>query len=157
MISEGFRLHLISGSEISMQTSNTPSYQFEIPRPHMAKVKSKNTRPELVLRRLLREMGFRGYRIHFKKLPGRPDVVFTRKKKVIFVHGCFWHGHDCPAGSHRPKSNKEYWEPKLLRNVERDQQHRSAILALGWNVLVVWECQLKDLDYVRNRVTKFMS
>lgn len=139
-----------------MQTSNSRSYQFEIPRPHMAKVKSKDTGPELVLRRLLLEMGFRGYRIHFKKLPGRPDIVFTKKKKVIFVHGCFWHGHNCPAGSHRPKSNEEYWDAKLLRNVARDQKHLSEIIALGWQVLVVWECQLKNHEFVRKIVANFM-
>ncbi len=140
-----------------MQTSYSRSYQFEIPRPHMAKVKSKDTGPELLVRRLLRDMGFRGYRIHFEKLPGRPDIVFTRRKKVIFVHGCFWHGHNCPAGSHRPKSNEEYWDAKLLRNVERDQKHLSDIIALGWHVLVIWECQLKNHEYVRKTLTNFIS
>ncbi|MXZ56521.1 MAG: DNA mismatch endonuclease Vsr [Gammaproteobacteria bacterium] len=139
-----------------MQTTNSRSYQFEIPRPHMAKVKSKDTGPELLLRSLLRDMGFRGYRIHFEKLPGRPDIVFTRRKRVIFVHGCFWHGHNCPAGSHRPKSNEEYWDAKLLRNVERDQKHLSEIIALGWQVLVVWECQLKNHEFVRKIITNFM-
>ena len=123
----------------------------------MAKVKSKDTGPELLVRRLLRDMGFRGYRIHFEKLPGRPDIVFTKRKKVIFVHGCFWHGHTCPAGSHRPKSNEEYWDAKLLRNVERDQKHLSEIIALGWQVLVIWECQLKIDEYARKTLKNFMS
>ena len=123
----------------------------------MAKVKSKDTGPELLIRRLLRDMGFRGYRIHFEKLPGRPDIVFTKRKKVIFVHGCFWHGHTCPAGSHRLKSNEEYWDAKLLRNVERDQKHLSEIIAIGWQVLVIWECQLKKDEYVRKTLTNFMS
>ena len=87
-----------------------------VSRPHMQRVRAKNTSPELKLRRLLCDMGFRGYRIHYKKLPGTPDVVFVSRKKAIFVHGCFWHGHDCKAGKNVPRTNQEYWEPKLERN-----------------------------------------
>ena len=132
------------------------SYKFEIARPHMAKIKSKNTEPELKLRRLLLDLGYRGYRIHYDKLPGKPDIVFTRSKKVIFVHGCFWHGHNCAAGSHRPKSNKDYWEAKLQRNIERDKANLSEIMNEGWNALVVWECQLKNLDGVQKKLMGFM-
>ena len=139
-----------------MTTSKFHSYKFERPRPQLAKVKSKNTQPELKLRRLLREMGFRGYRIHFDELPGSPDIAFTKRKKAIFVHGCFWHAHSCPAGMHVPKTNTEYWEAKLRRNVERDKEHLSEIMNEGWQVLVIWECQLKDLDRVQNKVSEFM-
>ena len=122
----------------------------------MSRVKSKNTGPELKLRRLLLDLGYRGYRIHFDKLPGKPDIVFTSSKKVIFVHGCFWHGHNCPAGSHRPKTNKDYWEAKLQRNIERDKELLSEIKSKDWKVLVVWECQLKQLDEVRIELAEFL-
>lgn len=139
-----------------MSTTKPHEYKFEIPRPQMAKIKSKNTDPELKIRRLLLDMGFRGYRIHYAKLPGKPDIVFTRRKRVIFVHGCFWHRHNCPAGSQKPKTNQSYWIPKLLRNIERDKEHLSQIVLKGWKVLVVWECQLRNLDSVQKSLTEFM-
>jgi len=126
----------------------------------MRKVKSKNTTPEVQLRKLLRKllwgMGYRGYRIHYSELPGCPDVAFTKWKKAIFVHGCFWHGHDCRAGKNRPKSNQDYWEPKLLRNQERDRRRQQEIRALGWSVLVVWECELKKIEEVESRLRSFL-
>ena len=138
----------------SAKTRSSP--QFEISRPHMAKVKSKNTAPELKLRRLLLDMGYRGYRIHYGKLPGRPDVVFTKYRKVIFVPGCFWHGHNCKAGRNTPRTNKDYWEPKLLRNVDRDKKRLRQIRKKGWRVLVVWECQLKNPEFMQKRLKEFM-
>ena len=132
------------------------SPRFKIRRPNMARVKTKNTEPELKMRRLLLDMGYRGYRIHYDKLPGRPDVVFTRRRKVIFVHGCFWHGHNCKSGMNTPKINKDYWEPKLRRNADRDKEHLRQIRKEGWKVLVVWECQLKNLEGVRRILEKFM-
>lgn len=131
--------------------------RFEVPRPHLARVKSKDTTPELKIRRLLLDMGHRGYRIHYDKLPGRPDVVFTKRRKVIFVHGCFWHGHDCKAGRNTPRINKDYWEPKLRRNVERDEKHLAQIREKEWKVLVVWECQLKDSESMRKKLGEFMG
>ena len=139
-----------------MTTPRTHLYKFENPRPQMAKIKSKNTDPELRIRRLLLDMGFRGYRIHYDRLPGKPDIVFTKRKRVIFVHGCFWHGHDCPAGSHKPKTNRSYWIPKLLRNIERDKEHQRQIAANGWKVFVVWECQLRHLESVEKRLKEFL-
>ena len=130
--------------------------QFKISRPHMTRVKGKNTTPELELRRLLLDMGYRGYRIHYDKLPGRPDVVFTKHRKVIFVHGCFWHGHNCKAGKNTPRTNKDYWEPKLRRNVDRDKEHLREIRKEGWKVLTVWECQLKNPESTRKKLKKFM-
>ncbi len=122
----------------------------------MARVKSKDTTLELKIRRLLLDMGHRGYRIHYDKLPGRPDVVFTKRRKVIFVHGCFWHGHDCKAGRNTPRINKDYWEPKLRRNAERDRQHLRRIRKEGWKVLTIWECQLKNSEALRKKLDKFM-
>lgn len=133
------------------------SSQFKIPRPHMTRVKSKNTAPELKLRRFLLDMGHRGYRIHYDKLPGRPDIVFTKRRKVIFVHGCFWHGHNCKAGRNTPKTNKHYWEPKLRRNVDRDKEYLREIRKQGWKVLIVWECQLKRPKFTRKKLEEFMS
>ena len=104
----------------------------------MRAIRSKGMKPELAVRRLVHAMGYR-YRLHRHELPGRPDMVFPGRRKVIFVHGCFWHQHpDCKL-AHRPRSNLEYWGPKLHRNQERDSEHRARLAELGWDVLVIWE------------------
>lgn len=107
----------------------------------MAGIKGKNTKPELVVRRLVHGMGFR-YRLHRKDLPGSPDLVFSRLKKVICVHGCFWHRHPGCRFAYTPKSNAEFWLNKLEGNIRRDAQVLAALDALGWKVLVVWECEV---------------
>lgn len=112
---------------------------------HMAKIRSGDTKPELRLRRLLHHQGYR-YRLHDRKLPGRPDLVFSGRRKVIFVHGCFWHGHDCPAGTRLPKSNTEFWAEKRRNNRRRDATQLEQLHALGWSVLIVWECEMKDTE-----------
>jgi DNA mismatch endonuclease (patch repair protein) len=108
---------------------------------HMAKIRSKNTKPELQLRRALHAAGFR-YRLHDPTLPGRPDLVFAGRRKVIFVNGCFWHGHDCPVGSRLPKSNTDFWADKRRRNQERDSLQRMQLTVMGWKYLDVWECEV---------------
>lgn len=108
----------------------------------MRRVRSTNTAPELHVRRLIHGLGYR-FRLHRADLPGKPDIVFPVRRKVIFVHGCFWHGHGCKAGRNRPRSNVEYWTPKLRRNQARDAHDIAALAQLGWNILVVWECALK--------------
>jgi DNA mismatch endonuclease (patch repair protein) len=113
----------------------------EIRRRTMQAVKSKNTAPELLVRRLTHAMGYR-FRLHRKGLPGKPDLVFPGRHKAIFVHGCFWHGHDCARGARVPKTNREYWEKKISRNRERDKKHLSELLTDGWKTLVIWECRL---------------
>jgi DNA mismatch endonuclease (patch repair protein) len=110
----------------------------------MRRVKGKDTAPELKVRRLLWAMGVRGYRLHRKDLPGAPDVVLPGRRLAIFVHGCFWHGHDCARGARVPKQNRDYWIAKVGRNRARDVSHRAALEAMGWRVLVLWECELKD-------------
>jgi DNA mismatch endonuclease, patch repair protein len=116
---------------------------------HMAKIRSKDTKPEMLLRRMLHRNGIR-YRLHDRQLPGKPDLVFAGRRKVIFVNGCFWHGHDCPVGSRLPKSNTEFWEEKRLRNQERDARQRSQLTDQGWRYLDVWECEvLADVDLLR--------
>lgn len=122
----------------------------------MARIKSKNTKPEMLVRKLVFSMGFR-YRLHGRKLPGTPDLVFAGRKKVIFVHGCFWHRHaGCKLAS-VPKSREEFWLPKFAKTVARDQRFMQALEALGWGVLVIWECELKDMSAVRKRLLAFLN
>lgn len=121
----------------------------------MRKVRSVDTQPEMFIRRLIHRMGFR-YRLHRRDLPGKPDLVFPGLARVIFVHGCFWHGHRCRAGRNRPSSNLQYWIPKLDRNKKRDQRNRVKLRKAGWNVLVLWECQIKDEAALREKLTAFL-
>lgn len=122
----------------------------------MRAVKSRNTDAEMQVRRLLRRTGFR-YRLHCKELPGKPDIVFLGRRKVIFVHGCFWHQHPGCKRSLRPSSNTDYWQNKLNRNVERDAHNIIAIKAKGWEVLVVWECNIRDKDALLCELTEFLK
>ena len=124
---------------------------------NMARIRSKGMKPELDVRKLVHRMGYR-YRLHRKDLPGKPDMVFPSRRKVIFVHGCFWHQHsaeNCLDGRH-PKSNTDYWRPKLTRNVERDAEHLSRLDADGWQVLVIWECETKNLGEMARRIASFL-
>lgn len=121
----------------------------------MSSVRSKDTGPELVVRKLLHGLSYR-YRLHKRGLPGSPDIVFQKRKRVIFVHGCFWHGHRCRYGR-LPKSKIEYWEPKIAKNQERDKMNIHRLEHLGWNVLVIWQCELKNIDSVRKRLIQFLG
>lgn len=121
----------------------------------MQAVKPTDTRPEIAVRRLLFSLGYR-YRIHYKKLPGKPDVVFPSRRKAVFVHGCFWHGHNCSKGR-APKSRLEYWLPKLRENAERDRRKIAEIEALGWQVLVVWQCEIADGRALAQRLVSFVD
>jgi DNA mismatch endonuclease (patch repair protein) len=112
----------------------------------MRRVKGKNTSPELAARRILRAAGI-GYRLGGAGLPGRPDIVMQGRRTAVFVHGCFWHGHDCPRGARKPKANAEYWAAKIERNTARDAAAREALLAQGWRVITVWECAMKAPDF----------
>lgn len=126
----------------------------------MARIRGKDTKPELLLRRALHALGLR-YRLHGKGLPGRPDLVFPRHRAVVFVHGCFWHRHDGCKVASTPKSNTEFWEAKFARNVERDADHVSDLEAQDWRVFVVWECELtgkgKAAAYARNLATSIKA
>lgn len=124
----------------------------------MARIRARDTKPEMIVRRLVHSMGAR-YRLHDKRLPGSPDLVFPSRRKVIFVHGCFWHRHPDPqCGRVRtPKSRREYWEPKLAGNRERDIHNQSQLAALGWQSLVVWECEISDREQLRNRIGHFLD
>lgn len=122
----------------------------------MRAVKSKDTTPELRVRRLLHGMGYR-YRLHRRDLPGHPDLVFAGRRKVIFIHGCFWHGHDCRRGARVPKTNAHYWTAKIGRNRDRDARALNALAEQGWRVLVLWECELKDEAILRASLRAFLD
>jgi DNA mismatch endonuclease, patch repair protein len=122
---------------------------------NMRAIRSKDTKPELLVRRLTFKLGFR-YRLHRRDLPGAPDLAFPGKKKVIFVHGCFWHLHGC-VNARVPKSNLDYWKPKLERTQRRDSEHVAELLQMGWQVLIVWECDLTDLTVLRDRIARFLA
>lgn len=122
---------------------------------NMQKIKSVDTKAELFLRRKLHSLGFR-FRVNMKELIGRPDIVFTKRKKIILVHGCFWHQHQNCQEGRMPISRQSYWVPKLSRNVERDEEVRSALQELGFDVLVIWECELKEAGTLM-RVVDFIS
>ena len=123
---------------------------------HMRRIQKTDTKPEMVVRRMAHGMGFR-YRLHRRDLPGTPDLVFTRLKKVIFVHGCFWHQHDCSLGAKQPSANPDYWLPKLARNVERDSIAQSRLADQGWDVLVVWECQTRKPESLAPALSRFLN
>ena len=122
---------------------------------NMRRIKSKGMKPEMVVRRLVHKSGYR-YRLHRRDLPGKPDLVFSSKKKAIFVHGCFWHQHSaCPEGR-VPGSNQDYWKAKLERNVARDAAQIAKLTAEGWSVLVIWECQTKDIQGAEKLLRRFL-
>ncbi|WCT75866.1 DNA mismatch endonuclease Vsr (plasmid) [Sphingomonas naphthae] len=122
----------------------------------MRRVRGKNTRPEMVVRRLAHRLGYR-FRLHRRDLPGSPDLVFPGRRAVIFVHGCFWHQHDCSRGARRPSNNAAYWHPKLARNVERDREARQRLESEGWRVLVLWECEMRNSEQLSRRLTGFLD
>jgi DNA mismatch endonuclease (patch repair protein) len=122
----------------------------------MARVKGRDTGPERAVRRMLWRLGAR-YRLDRRDLPGRPDIVLPGRKLAIFVHGCFWHGHDCTRGARVPKANRAYWTGKIARNRARDVDTLARLEALGWRVELVWECDLKDLAALEQRLTKLLA
>lgn len=122
---------------------------------NMRAIRSEGMKPELAVRRIAHKLGYR-FRLHRKDLPGKPDLVFPSKRKVIFVHGCFWHCHDCKI-AHVPKSNQTYWSSKLQRNRARDAKTTEALSSEGWQSLVIWECEIKDPDGVSRKVQRFLG
>jgi DNA mismatch endonuclease (patch repair protein) len=169
-----FRLCIYSRGVTRLSISSNPAFPFpHVKRMPMVKfcmdrlspaersrqmslVRSKNTKPELLVRKLLFSLGYR-YRLHGATLPGRPDLVFAKRRKVIFVHGCFWHRHEGCRKTTTPVSNADYWIPKFARTISRDETNLVALQSLGWRVLVVWECELKDLSALGSKLEAFLD
>src|SRR5665213_923674 len=122
----------------------------------MRRIRSRDTIPELIVRRQVHGMGLR-YRLHVTKLPGKPDLVLGRLKRIIEVRGCFWHQHPGCIDSHIPKTRIEYWKQKLRRNQERDQENAGTLRKLGWRIFVVWECEVKNTEKLMKRLTRFLQ
>lgn len=121
----------------------------------MASIGTKDTKPEMIVRRSLHRLGFR-YRLHSRELPGSPDLVFPALKKVVFVHGCFWHGHDCRWGK-LPKSNTTYWQKKIQTNRKRDIRNLVDLRALGWGAYTIWQCELREKEKAIERIVEFLG
>lgn len=124
---------------------------------NMRRIRGKNTKPEMAVRRILRSIGYPGYRLHRKDLPGKPDIAYMGRHRAIIINGCFWHGHDCKKGNRKPKTNQDYWLQKIERNQERDCINQKALRDLGWSTLVVWECELKDQERLSARLKEFLA
>ncbi len=122
----------------------------------MSRIRSRHTSPEITVRKLVHAMGFR-YRLHVAGLPGKPDLVFPRHRKIIDVRGCFWHQHKGCVDGHVPKSRKEYWHPKLTKNVQRDKLNEKALKAEGWRILTLWECEVSEPIRLRRRLATFLQ
>jgi DNA mismatch endonuclease (patch repair protein) len=122
----------------------------------MALIRGKDTKPEMVVRRLIHELGYR-FRLHRRDLPGHPDLVLPRHRAVIFVHGCFWHRHDCPKGRREPKTNRLYWNAKLRGNADRDAKCLSLLEAAGWRVLTIWECETAAHQELLDTMSAFLG
>ena len=122
----------------------------------MGRVKGQNTRPEKLVRSLLHRMGYR-FRIQRADLPGRPDIVLPKYHAVIFVHGCYWHRHDCPNGKRLPKTRLDFWLPKLEGNRLRDVKNQEKLVQMGWKVLILWECMLKDKIFLQEKILCFLT
>ena len=123
---------------------------------NMSLIRSANTAPEIIVRKLLHSIGCR-FRLHKKDLPGKPDIVLKKYKTVIFVHGCFWHQHKRCKRSNIPKSNTSYWKPKLSNNIKRDIQHKTDLRKLGWRTITIWECETKTIEKLRKKLVKALS
>lgn len=123
---------------------------------NMAGIRGKNTKPEIAVRSLLHRLGYR-FRLHRKDLPGKPDIVFPSRRKVIFVHGCYWHMHDCRWGRVVPATNTEFWQTKRKGNCDRDERTAAALRSAGWCSYVVWECQTKDEETLSAKLRDFLQ
>jgi len=124
---------------------------------NMRKIRSSNTSPERTVRSLLFELGYRGYRLNRMDLPGKPDIVFSKRKLAIFIHGCFWHSHSCNEGTRKPQSNREYWLPKLAANQKRDRRAKRMLKQAGWRVETLWECNIAKPKSITKRLQQIME
>lgn len=123
---------------------------------NMSGIRSRNTMPEILVRSLIHRLGYR-FRLHDKSLPGKPDIVLPRHKKLVLVHGCFWHLHKCRRGTVKPKTNESYWTDKRRRNAKRDRLNEAAYKSAGWNFLIVWECETKITSKLESKLRRFLT
>ena len=145
-------MHVANGAFANRSRMKTSPARSAI----MRAVRSRNTTPELIVRKMLHAIA-PGYRLHRKDIPGTPDIAYVGAKRAVFVHGCFWHGHDCARGARAPKTNRDYWLAKIERNRARDQEHSKALRREGFRTLVIWECELKAPLIVEQRLRKFVG
>ncbi len=143
------------GSRLKGNDLMADNHTHEQRSANMRAVRGKDTAPEVLIRSLLHRRGYR-FRLHRKDLPGTPDIVFPAKQAVIFVHGCFWHGHDCSRG-HLPETNRSFWQQKITKNIERDSRAKMQLEAGGWKVLTVWQCQTKDKDNLVRSLSRLLE
>ncbi len=122
----------------------------------MSNIGNKDTKPELRIRSLLHQMGYR-FRLHRKDLPGKPDIVLPKYKTVIFIHGCYWHRHTCKKGRSTPTSNREFWEEKFSKNIERDKRNLVELKNIGWNIITIWQCELKNMEKIQSRLKSHLK
>lgn len=139
------------GAPIDLADNLDPETRSKV----MAAVRQRDTAPEMLVRRMLHRMGYR-YRLHRRDLPGSPDLVFPTRKKAIFVHGCFWHGHTCPKGA-LPKTRRDFWRAKITKNQKRDARTLVQLQAIGWKAFTVWQCELADRANLECRLVRFLS
>lgn len=135
-----------------MSDVHTPSQR----RYNMSRIRARDTKPELVVRRMLHSMGYR-FRLHRNDLPGTPDIVLPRHRKIVEVRGCYWHSHSCRYGSVEPKTNREFWRKKRAGNVQRDKRNLCELRRLGWSVLIIWECEIGDEEKLTRRLLRFLE
>jgi len=123
---------------------------------NMSRIRLKNTKPELIVRSMLHRMGYR-FRLHVKELPGHPDIVLSKYKAVIFVHGCFWHRHPGCKYAYMPKSRQEFWTEKFAKNIGRHERVMEELTGLGWKVLIIWECEISNMNIIEEKILSFLS
>lgn len=142
--------------KIWFKLNMTDKFSKETRSYNMSQIKSKDTKPEILVRKYLFSNGFR-YKLHDNKLPGKPDIVLPKYRSVIFVNGCFWHGHKCKVGKRKPKSNTEYWYKKIDNNILRDKKNIRLLKKEGWRILTIWECEIKYQLKLQSKVSKFIN
>ena len=140
-----------------MEESSTDNLTPQQRKHAMRQVKGKNTAPELKVQQILKEMEHDNFQLHPEDIAGKPDIIWTDRNLALFIHGCFWHGHDCPRGARIPKTHRDYWKAKIERNFNRDQSNQAILIQTGWRILIIWECELKNTDITKEKIRKFLE
>jgi DNA mismatch endonuclease, patch repair protein len=140
-----------------MEKSPTDNLTPQQRKHAMKQVKGRNTAPELKVQQILKEMGYDNFQLHPENMVGKPDIIWADHHLALFIHGCFWHGHSCPRGARIPKTHRDYWQAKIERNFNRDQSNQALLTQTGWRILVIWECELKNTDVIKEKIRKFLG